>query len=192
MSARTAMKHAIEVGWRWDALVLFDPPSVPPVTHANYEAMRIFENKLMDWALGRRRHFASVEELTEEYLQSRGTRGWVAGAHALMARSVLRRNPDGDGHVLVCAPENEAAIYAEALRLNLWPHAREFGGPVKLVGADPDLKSGPPDRAGQPGARDRERLRLHLRRRHWPSAADRETDGVRAPRSRVSRAMRVG
>jgi len=26
MSARTAMKHAIEVGWCWDALVLFDPP----------------------------------------------------------------------------------------------------------------------------------------------------------------------
>ena len=30
MSARTAMKHAIEIGWRWDALVLFDPPDVPP------------------------------------------------------------------------------------------------------------------------------------------------------------------
>src|SRR6516225_6263980 len=27
MSARTAMKHAIEIGWRWDALVLFDPPN---------------------------------------------------------------------------------------------------------------------------------------------------------------------
>ena len=29
MSGRTAMKHAIEIGWRWDALVLFDPPNVP-------------------------------------------------------------------------------------------------------------------------------------------------------------------
>jgi pimeloyl-ACP methyl ester carboxylesterase len=60
-----------------------------------------------------------------------------------MARSVLRRNPDGEGYALVCAPENEAAIYAEALRLNLWPRASEFGGPVKLIGADPDLKFGP-------------------------------------------------
>ena len=33
MSARTAMKHAIEIGWRWDALVLFDPPDVPPPGH---------------------------------------------------------------------------------------------------------------------------------------------------------------
>jgi pimeloyl-ACP methyl ester carboxylesterase len=60
-----------------------------------------------------------------------------------MARSVLRQSPDGDGHVLTCAPENEAAIYAEALRLNLWPRAAEFGGPVKLIGADPGMKGAP-------------------------------------------------
>ena len=52
MSARTAMKHAIEIGWRWDALMLFDPPNVPPVDHPHYEAMRVFENKLTDWARG--------------------------------------------------------------------------------------------------------------------------------------------
>jgi pimeloyl-ACP methyl ester carboxylesterase len=144
MSARTAMKHAIEIGWRWDALMLFDPPNVPPVDHSQYEVMRVFENKLTDWARSRRRHFGSVDELTNEYLQSRGTKGWVAGAHELMARSVLRKNPDGEGYVLVCAPENEAAIYAEALTLNLWPQAKTFGGPVKLVGADPELKSGSP------------------------------------------------
>jgi hypothetical protein len=39
------------------------------------------------------------------------------------------------GALLVCAPENEAAIYAEAMTLNLWPLASEFGGPVKLIGA---------------------------------------------------------
>ena len=44
---------------------------------------------------------------------------------------------------LVCAPENEAAIYAEALTLNLWPRAGEFGGPVKLIGADPNAKGAP-------------------------------------------------
>ena len=143
MSARTAMKHAIEIGWRWDGLVLFDPPNVPPVDHPRYRAMEIFENKLTEWALGRRRRFAAVEELANEYRQSRATQGWVPGAHELMARSVLRKSPDGDGYVLVCAPENEAAIYAEALTLNLWPRASEFGGPVKLIGADPNLKGAP-------------------------------------------------
>jgi len=143
MSARTAMKHALEIGWRWEALVLFDPPNVPPPGHPAYEMMRIFEDKLTEWARGRRRQFAAVDELTQEYLQSRATRNWVPGVHALMARSVLRKNPSGDGYVLVCAPENEAAIYAQALTLNLWPRASEFAGPVKLIGADPHMKGGP-------------------------------------------------
>jgi pimeloyl-ACP methyl ester carboxylesterase len=144
MSGRTAMKHAIEIGWRWDALVLFDPPNVPPLDHPRYAAMELFEQKLTEWALGRRRRFATVDELTNEYLQSRATKGWMQGAHELMARSVLRNSPDGDGYELTCAPENEAAIYAEALSLNLWPRAAEFSGPVKLIGADPNLKGGPP------------------------------------------------
>ena len=143
MSGRSAMKHAIEIGWRWDALVLFDPPNVPPPDHPRYAAMEAFENKLTEWALGRRRRFASIDELATEYKQSRATERWVDGAHALMARSVLCKSPDGDGYVLVCAPENEAAIYAEALTLNLWPLASEFGGPVTLIGADPGMKGAP-------------------------------------------------
>jgi pimeloyl-ACP methyl ester carboxylesterase len=105
--------------------------------------MRVFENKLTEWARNRRRRYASIEELTNEYLRSRAARSWVAGAHELMARSVLRKSSDGDGYVLVCAPENEATIYAQALTLNLWPRADEFGGPVKLIGADPNIKDGP-------------------------------------------------
>ena len=72
-----------------------------------------------EFALGRRRKFASVDELTEEYPKSRATERWVPGAHALMARSVLRRSPDGNGYELVCAPAKEAAIYAEAGRHEL-------------------------------------------------------------------------
>ena len=115
------MKHAIEIGWRWDALVLFDPPNVPPPDHPTFAAMAAFENRLTEWARNRRRRFASIDELAEEYLQSRATARWVPGAHELMARSVLRKSPDGDGYELVCAPENEATIYAQALTLNLWP-----------------------------------------------------------------------
>jgi pimeloyl-ACP methyl ester carboxylesterase len=143
MSGRTAMKHAIEVGWRWDALVLFDPPNVPPRGHPQYAAMEVFENKLTEWARGRRRRFNSVEELVEEYKQSRATARWVAGEHELMARSVLHRSPDRNGYELVCAPENEATIYAQALTLNLWPKASAYGGPVKLIGCDPNMKGGP-------------------------------------------------
>jgi pimeloyl-ACP methyl ester carboxylesterase len=143
MSGRTAMKHAIEVGWRWDALLLFDPPNVPPPAHPAYAAMAAFEKRLTEWARQRRRRFGTVEELAEEYRQSRATVRWVEGAHELMARSVLRQSPDGAGYELVCDPENEATIYAQAMTLNLWPNAREFGGPVKLIGCDPNMKGAP-------------------------------------------------
>ncbi|HTP91515.1 MAG TPA: alpha/beta hydrolase [Xanthobacteraceae bacterium] len=143
MSARTAMKHAIEIGWRWDALVLFDPPDVPPPGHPLYAAMEIFENRLTEWARHRRRRFNTIDELTNEYLLSRATSRWVPGVHELMARSVLRKSPDGEGYELVCAPENEAAIYAQAMTLNLWPQAGAFGGPVKLIGCDPNMKGTP-------------------------------------------------
>ena len=145
MSARTAMKHAIEIGWRWDALVLFDPPDVPPPGHPTYAAMEAFEKRLTEFARNRRRKFASVDELTNDFLQSRATRNWVPGAHELMARSVLRKDPDGDGFVLTCAPENEAGIYAEAMTLNLWPMAPAIpvsahrpGRPVQGRGCAPD------------------------------------------------------
>jgi pimeloyl-ACP methyl ester carboxylesterase len=102
--------------------------------------MAAFEKKLTEWARQRRRRFARIEELAEEYHQSRATARWVDGAHELMARSVLRRSPDGDGYELVCDPQNEATIYAQATSLNLWPKASEFGGPVKLIGCDPNMK----------------------------------------------------
>ncbi|HMA73743.1 MAG TPA: alpha/beta hydrolase [Xanthobacteraceae bacterium] len=144
MSGRTAMKHALEIGFRWDALILFDPPNVPPPGHPVCPAMEAFEARLTEFARNRRACFASIDELAEDFAQSRVGQAWVPGVHELMAQSVLRKYPDGDGFALVCDPANEASIYAEAMSMNLWPRASDFGGPVKLIGADPELKIGPP------------------------------------------------
>ena len=144
MSGRTAMKHALEIGFRFDALVLFDPPNVPPRDHPAFPAMEAFEARLVAFTRSRRTHFATVEELASDFAKSRVGQAWVPGVHELMARSVLRKNPDGGGFVLACDPANEGGIYAEALSMNLWPQAKDFAGPVKLIGADPELKGGSP------------------------------------------------
>ncbi len=144
MSGRTAMKHALEIGFRFDALVLFDPPNVPPRDHPVFPAMEAFEARLVAFTRSRPTHFAAVEELASDFAKSRVGQAWAPGVHELMARSVLRKNPDGGGFALACDPANEGGIYAEALSMNLWPRAKDFGGAVKLIGADPDLRGGPP------------------------------------------------
>jgi pimeloyl-ACP methyl ester carboxylesterase len=143
MSARAAMKHAVELGFPWEALVLFDPPNVPPPGHPVHATMDVFERRLADWALSRPDRFADPAELAGQYAATRAHATWVAGAHALMARAVLRRDPAGDGWVLACPRELEASIYLQAMTLNLWPPAAAYGGPVKLIAADPAARGAP-------------------------------------------------
>jgi len=144
MSGRAAMKHAIEIGWCWDALFLFDPPNVPPTDHPVYPKMAAFEDLLVKFATNRRVKFADPMELAEEYKATRQHANWIEGTHELMARSVLfQETPDGDW-TLKCLPALEAQIYEEAFHLNLWPHIDAFGGPTMLIGADPEMKGGPP------------------------------------------------
>jgi pimeloyl-ACP methyl ester carboxylesterase len=144
MSARAAMKHAVEIGWRWRALVLYDPPNVPPPEHRVYEAMGAFERRLVEFAMSRPDRFRSPDELAEQYASNRGHSRWVPGAHALMARAVLRQDQAGGEWRLACRRELEASIYLAAMTLDLWPPCEAFGGPVKLVGADPEMKGVPP------------------------------------------------
>lgn len=159
-SARAAMKHAVERGWAWDALVLFDPPNVPPRSHKLYETMRTFELKLVEWACNRPDTFASPDDMVKQYRESRASGRWVPQAIDDMGRAILREvesavSRDGGraivredkaagGWTLSCRRELEAAIYLQALTLELWPSASAFGGPTKLIGADPAVKGGPP------------------------------------------------
>jgi len=143
MSARTAMKHAIELGFGWDALILFDPPNVPPPGHRCFQIMDVFERRLADWAMRRQDHFADPSELARQYTETRAHSTWVTGAHALMARAVLRPDERGDGWELSCPRELEATIYLQAMTLNLWPAADAYGGPVKMIAADPEAPGAP-------------------------------------------------
>jgi pimeloyl-ACP methyl ester carboxylesterase len=144
MSARTAMKHAIEIGFPWEALILFDPPNVPPPGHRAYATMDAFEHRLADWAMARQDRFSGPPELARQYAETRAHSTWVPGAHELMARAVLRPpSEDAADWTLACPRELEASIYLQAMTLNLWPAPDAYGGPVKLIAADPEARGAP-------------------------------------------------
>jgi hypothetical protein len=124
--------------------VLYDPPNVPPPEHHLYEAMGVFERRLVEFAMNRPDRFRSPQDLAEQYASNRAHSRWVAGAHELMARTVLRQDKAGGEWRLACQRELEASIYLAAMTLHLWPRSEDFGGPVKLVGVDPEMKGVPP------------------------------------------------
>ncbi len=137
MSGRAAMHDAIDIAWRWDALVLVDPPDIPPEGHPLHDGSVAFERRLADWARARRDRFADPSEQAALYASSRVHKGWTAGSHALMAEAVLRSNGADGSWGLVCPRDLEAEIYLANIAMDLWPRASDFGGPVLLLGADP-------------------------------------------------------
>jgi len=135
MSAQAAMLGALEFGWRFDALVLFDPLNNPAEGHPARVPMVEYLNKLVAWASARRDRFADPVELAHDYAATRAGRNWAGGTHRQMAEAVLRRADDG--WELRCPCALEASMYAQGIMLDLWPKASDFAGPVKLIGADP-------------------------------------------------------
>ena len=135
MSAQAAMVTALEDGWRFDALVLFDPPNNPPEGHSVRGPMVEYLNKLVAWAGARRDRFADPDELARDYAATRAGRNWVEGSHRQIAEAVLR--PIGGAWGLRCPRAREASMYKQGITLDLWPKASDFVGPIKLIGADP-------------------------------------------------------
>ncbi len=135
LSARANMKHALSEGWLWEAMVLFDPPMVPPRGHWLHEPCDREMRLLSHWAMRRENRFDDPRDLARQFAETRGFGRWVAGAYELAARSVLRR--DGDVWVLACPGELEARIYEGNATLDIWPRADDFERPVLVIASDP-------------------------------------------------------
>jgi len=136
MSAQAAMLAAFDGGWRFDALVLFDPPNNPAEGHPVHGPMVEYLNRLVAWASSRRDSFAEPAELAADYAATRAGRNWAAGTHRTVAEAVLRRV--GEDWKLRCPRAFEAAMYEQGITLGLWPKASDFAGPLKLIGGDPE------------------------------------------------------
>lgn len=138
ISAVTAVWHALQYGRRWDALVLFDPPLVPSPGHPLHETARDFELMLSRWSKDRPARFASPDELAAQFRASKSLSRWVPGAHALMARSILREDQAAGDWTLCCPPEGESQVYATNARLDLCPRLGEIETPRKFIASDPE------------------------------------------------------
>ncbi len=135
LTARANMKRALGDGWLWEAMVLFDPPMVPPPGHWLHDKCDREMRLLSLWARRRQGRFDDPAELAGQLAETRGFARWVAGAHALAARSLLRR--DGDSWVLACPGELEARLYEGNGMLDIWPEAADFERPVLIIASDP-------------------------------------------------------
>jgi pimeloyl-ACP methyl ester carboxylesterase len=142
-SGRAAMKHAVQMGGTWDALILFDPPNVPPRGHPLYDPMKAFELKLVEFACSRPDRFEGPDGMVAQYRESRACSRWVPQAIEDMGRATVRHDASA-GWTLACRRELEGLIYFSALTMDLWPNASQYRCPVKLIGADPELKGQPP------------------------------------------------
>jgi pimeloyl-ACP methyl ester carboxylesterase len=140
LSACTAIKYAVEGGWLWDALVLFDPPNMLPEGHPLYEVMVKVDHRLAAWAQNRPQRFTSPGEMAALFRELRAHQHWLPGAYELMARAILHRERDTGNWVLTCPGELEAEVYLDNMSLHIWPDASDFGGPVKIIAADPTVE----------------------------------------------------
>ena len=140
ISAITSIRHALELGWRWDALIAVDPPFIPSPEHALYELAHDLELRLSDWARERQQRFRDPGELAEILSRAGSRRRWLPGTHELMARSILREDPAQGDWVLACPGEYESRIYAANAALDLCPRLAELTGPIKFIGADPQAE----------------------------------------------------
>ncbi len=112
LSATVSLLHSMRYGFRWAALILFDPPLAPPPGHRLHSSVRKFELTLSGWARRRPQSFANFGVLAAYFKGTRRMRHWVPGAAELMARSITRAAPDGSVS-LVCPGAFEADIYLQ-------------------------------------------------------------------------------
>jgi pimeloyl-ACP methyl ester carboxylesterase len=140
LSAITAIRHTLEMGRRWDALVLFDPPLFPREGHLLQPLQQADKDELSSRARRRTPRYKDPSDLARQFASVPTFSKWVPEAYELMARATLRRDDTAGDWILACPRELEASIFAANGDPTLWPRMARFAAPIKLVCADPDIE----------------------------------------------------
>ena len=148
LSAVAAFGHWRRYGPRWNGLLLFDPPFMPPDGHP-VQALHTGEMVLLSARVRhRRRHYREAVDLARQFARHPMFRRWRPEAYLHMAEASLKPDPAANALVLCCAPECEAHIYDTNSDPTLWRWFGEPGVPLMLVCSDPDAPDAPPSAHG--------------------------------------------
>jgi pimeloyl-ACP methyl ester carboxylesterase len=138
LSAVTASAFSQQCGRRWDPLVLFDPPFIPPEDHPLVRNQLGDKNLLADRAARRAERFPHPMHLARQFALR--LPGWTPEAYELMARATLRPDDRGGDWVLACPREYEAQVFRGNRSPDVWRGMARMPVAVKLICADPSLE----------------------------------------------------
>ena len=144
MSAIAALLAVIDDTWHWDALVLFDPPVMPPEGHPLRAPLLIEGKMLRDAAMNRTNRFSDPGELVDVYRSMHRFRRLRKGVAELNARSTLRFDPASGAWMLCCPGPVEAGLYTEVAALPIWQDAGSPPRPLLIVSSDHEADPGYP------------------------------------------------
>ncbi len=137
MTAIAALLAVVDGVWHWDALVLFDPPVVPPEGDPLRGPLMSEGGALRDAALIRENRFRDPGDLADVYRYLHRFRRLRKGVPELNARSVLRFDPASGEWLLCCPGPVEAGLYTEVAELDIWRQPGPSCRPLLIVGSDP-------------------------------------------------------
>ena len=143
MSAVAALLAVVDGVWHWDALVLFDPPVMPPEGDPLRARLLVEAEALRDAALIRKHRFPDLDELADVFRYLHRFRRLRAGVADLIAASTLRFDAASGEWLLCCPGPVEAELYMEVAALPIWQRAGPPSRPLMIVGSDPQPADAP-------------------------------------------------
>jgi pimeloyl-ACP methyl ester carboxylesterase len=150
ISAVTAIKHALEFGKKWQALILFDPALVPGPGLSERDVGLEFELKLVKWAKNRPDGISNYRDLADNFSRAKTLKRWVPGAYELMAKSIMHRDNKVKKWFLNCPGIAESKNYEDNSKTHLTGFISELSVPVKFICADPNQPDAlAPSKVGQ-------------------------------------------
>lgn len=106
------------------------------------------------FAARRRNEWGSPEEMFDRFKDRPPFSGWDPEVLRDYCEYGLLPNPAGEGYVLACPPEIEAATYAGAMATDIYPAIESLTIPVRILRARQRTEGGPMDMSSSPTAPD--------------------------------------